>query len=548
MKANSLITILLSLVLCVFSLPNNIFVKAEEIEISTWNGGIDTSWYDSQDSELYISTAEELAGFAQLVNDKKKTFTDQTVYLKNDIDLNNKKWTPIGLTFSQIFAGTFDGQSHIIKGLYINYWDTECYGGFFGVIQANIKNVIIENCNITFESTKSGSPTYTGGICGYLFNGSVTNCKVSGKVVSSKKGYTSAAGGICGYQSERSFIDNCGVDCNVESYNTSYNQYSYAGGICGASFGTLNISNCYNLKDIKASTPSIYGVAGGIVGHIERTSIIENTYNAGQLDAKNSGAIVGDIGKDVTIKNSYYLSSSANSGVGNGGTDTTISKSSINMKKNDFSESLGNAYAYNESGFPLLKWEIGEAIVDIPTTTSTSTFSTTEPTTTTITTLTTTETTTTSLTTTTKLSIEKNSISLKNGDQYTIKANQTGLTYSSNNKNVAIVSKDGIVTAIGEGEATISVINADSDVVQLKIIVEAVTTVKLKLGDVNADNIIDGRDATAVLTYYAITSTGGNFDNADFHAEYADYNADGIVDARDATAIITYYAKSSTEH
>ena len=66
------------------------------------------------------------------------------------------------------------------------------------------------------------------------------------------------------------------------------------------------------------------------------------------------------------------------------------------------------------------------------------------------------------------------------------------------------------------------------------------------LGDINLNGIVDGRDATAVLTYYAITSTRGNFDNPDFHAEYADYNEDEIIDARDATDILTYYAKSST--
>lgn len=67
------------------------------------------------------------------------------------------------------------------------------------------------------------------------------------------------------------------------------------------------------------------------------------------------------------------------------------------------------------------------------------------------------------------------------------------------------------------------------------------------LGDVNTDGILDGRDATAILTYYAITSTGSEFSNDGFNAEYADYNEDGIIDGRDATAVLTYYAKSSVE-
>ena len=136
---------------------------------------------------------------------------------------------------------------------------------------------------------------------------------------------------------------------------------------------------------------------------------------------------------------------------------------------------------------------------------------------------------------------------MKNGEQYTIKANQTGLTYSSNNKNVAVVSKEGIVTAIGEGEATISVINADSDVVQLIIIVDAATVNTSYIsGDVTGDGIIDGRDATDVLTEYAKTSTGQDSKYSEEQKKAADVNNDDILDGRDATAILTYYAKTST--
>ncbi|MDE6519611.1 MAG: dockerin type I repeat-containing protein [Ruminococcus sp.] len=60
-------------------------------------------------------------------------------------------------------------------------------------------------------------------------------------------------------------------------------------------------------------------------------------------------------------------------------------------------------------------------------------------------------------------------MTLKNGQQYTIIANQEGLTYKSNNTDVAVVSKMGVVTAIGEGTAIISVINADGDVAQMNV-------------------------------------------------------------------------------
>ena len=105
------------------------------------------------------------------------------------------------------------------------------------------------------------------------------------------------------------------------------------------------------------------------------------------------------------------------------------------------------------------------------------TTTTTKPTTTTTTTTrTTTKTSPVTTTTTTpynvlKLSTDK--ITLKAGGQYTISANQTNLTYSSNNKSVAIVSSSGIITALSDGEAIISVYNSNYDVAQIRVTVDS---------------------------------------------------------------------------
>ena len=64
------------------------------------------------------------------------------------------------------------------------------------------------------------------------------------------------------------------------------------------------------------------------------------------------------------------------------------------------------------------------------------------------------------------------------------------------------------------------------------------------LGDFTGDNIIDGRDATEVLTLYAKNSVSGAAPTADELAK-GDVIKDNILDGRDATAILTYYAKSS---
>lgn len=64
-------------------------------------------------------------------------------------------------------------------------------------------------------------------------------------------------------------------------------------------------------------------------------------------------------------------------------------------------------------------------------------------------------------------------------------------------------------------------------------------------GDFSGDGIIDGRDASDVLTIYAKSSVGDAVITADQLAA-GDINKDGILDGRDATAILTYYAKTST--
>lgn len=65
------------------------------------------------------------------------------------------------------------------------------------------------------------------------------------------------------------------------------------------------------------------------------------------------------------------------------------------------------------------------------------------------------------------------------------------------------------------------------------------------MGDVTFDGIIDGRDATMVLTDYAATSTGKATKFRYRQNITAEVNGDSIIDGRDATTILTYYAKAS---
>ena len=127
---------------------------------------------------------------------------------------------------------------------------------------------------------------------------------------------------------------------------------------------------------------------------------------------------------------------------------------------------------------------------------------------------------------------------LHNGEQYTIPTDEKNPTFSSSNPKVAVVSKNGMITAIGEGTATITLVTFDSAVAQIEITVVAADEPKeaaTLYGDVNLDGKVTAADATAIMQYIAnrdkYTLSGQSLVNADVYG-----GGDGIT-AMDAFKI-----------
>ena len=129
---NRIGSLLLILALCFTLLPTAAF--AEGTSVDNWDGTANTSWYTSAPdaSEYHISTAEQLAGLAQLVNADPGTtkFAGKTFYLENDLDLSGHEWISIGTVLGgdcpeYSFCGVFDGQGHVISNLYSHESDIE---------------------------------------------------------------------------------------------------------------------------------------------------------------------------------------------------------------------------------------------------------------------------------------------------------------------------------------------------------------------------------------------------------------------------------------
>ncbi len=66
------------------------------------------------------------------------------------------------------------------------------------------------------------------------------------------------------------------------------------------------------------------------------------------------------------------------------------------------------------------------------------------------------------------------------------------------------------------------------------------------LGDVDMNGVVDGIDASAILSEYANLSTGGSGNFDDEQNKAADADGNGIVDGIDASMVLSYYAYSST--
>lgn len=176
-------SIVLSLLMVISIMPQTAFASSSP---TVWDGTTDTSWYDDTDISFTFTTAEQLAGLAELVN-AGNDFSGKTITLGADIRLNDTTdweswdstppaniWAPIGTSSATCFSGTFDGNGKTISGIYIN--TTADYQGLYGyVLSATVQNVgVIDNY---IKGNR-----YVGGVVGFAEDSIITNCFNAGSV------------------------------------------------------------------------------------------------------------------------------------------------------------------------------------------------------------------------------------------------------------------------------------------------------------------------------------------------------------------------------
>lgn len=269
-------------------------------ETDVWNGTIASGFAGGTGMEndpYQINTAEELAYFAKTVNEGQP-YNGLYIVLKNDLDLNNQEWTPIGNSRNP-FKGNFDGDNHTVTGMQISN-SSKDYVGLFGEctkhnINSAIKNITVRNSDICGKS-------HVGAIVGWAYEINIENCRsIANKINGERR-----VGGICGY-----FGGNPGGKVS-QCYNSSeVSGKRSAGGIAGMG-DRCTAENCLNTGEIKVTTTQNESTGGGIFGFFDdsiASASITACVNLGKVSGGESfGGIVGSTASESTghISNCYY--------------------------------------------------------------------------------------------------------------------------------------------------------------------------------------------------------------------------------------------------
>ena len=233
---------------------------------------------------IYIYTPGQFIALHHKWEDFRHDDDDQgykgwTIYLMNDIDLNNFNIQPqtIGWYDGHRFGGNFDGQGHTIKNIYI------------------------------------GGKEDDRALFGWIDNGRIENLRLENVYVEAGDGGNEHVGALCGRMENHSTISHCAVvNCTVKAMDV--NDGDEIGSICGYMKDDSNdIWYCYSDATVEGRSQ-----IGGIVGKIESgdDSSVKHCYFTGKVIGHDEDyrSIVGEHGN---VENCFYLN--RNDGVEGGG-------------------------------------------------------------------------------------------------------------------------------------------------------------------------------------------------------------------------------------
>ena len=223
-----------------------------------------------------IGSAAALAEFRDKVNGGER---DADAVLIANIDLSeicsdekDTSWTPIGnaqTVSGKTYKGSFDGQGHSVKNLYIAGSETASLFGYIGS------------------------------------SGTVKNLRVSGSITNTSN-HTATGGGVVAINDGR--IENCCSSVTIIATATGNNDVT-VGGVVGLNYGS--VTNCYNTGGVSGSGGGPMSGSGGVVGQNFNGSVT-NCYflQTGTADKGVGSSISGTV-KNVDPKTANDFHSGA---------------------------------------------------------------------------------------------------------------------------------------------------------------------------------------------------------------------------------------------
>ncbi|MEG1913051.1 MAG: GLUG motif-containing protein [Cloacibacillus sp.] len=295
-------------------------VKVVPAPTTNWADAADISWHNKNKTTFTITTAQQLAGIAVLVNAGSDDFTGDTITLTNDIDLSAREWTAIG-TDAKLFKGAFDGGGHAITGLYINKTGPQDKNqGLFGCIDAAgaIKDLRLSGCvaggfsvggvasdnvgavtNCAMTGSVKGS-SQVGGVVGRNASGTVSNCATTGSVT----GSGNIVGGVVGFNDDfGTVVRNCAMTGGVTGSG------NIVGGVVAWNYlGTVSNSAMTGSVTGSSEVGGVVGISVGTVSNSAMTGSVTGSSKVGGVIGSNVGGFMPT--------NCGWLASAANDGIG----------------------------------------------------------------------------------------------------------------------------------------------------------------------------------------------------------------------------------------
>jgi hypothetical protein len=252
----------------------------------------------------------------------------------SDIDAyETREWIcggfkPIGYSF-QNFTGYYDGDNHVIDGVFIERSQHDITGVFGFINDAEIRNLGITNAEVRGRDN-------VGGLAAINNSSTIHNCYFSGEVYGNSK-----IGGLVG-TNEYATIS------NSYSIGTVYGDGEIVGGLAGYNRHYFaRIINSFSKASVRGSD-KVGGFVGANISTMILPASIENSYSRGEVirisgsNGNNIGSFAGQSVNGI-IKNCYVTGSVTYQNVENPTDKGFIGYISDSECKNNFFDSEASA-------------------------------------------------------------------------------------------------------------------------------------------------------------------------------------------------------------